>query len=137
MHQKTITLFLALILFGFLSQAQPSVNDLIREGITFHDRGDYDAAIARYHAALKLDPQSATAMYEMGYSFYMKNNPDSALYYCYQSLQYDSPSYLPAVILVGSILDDQGQTAGSIRLYKKALKKYDDQYLLHFNLAVS
>ena len=136
MYKKAITLFPVMFLFGFLSQAQPAVNDLIREGIAYHDQGNYDAAIARYHAALRLAPQSAVAMYEMGYSFYMKNEPDSAMYYCNRSLQYDSPSYLPAVILVGSILDDQGHTKESIKLYKKALKKYDN-YLLHFNLAVS
>ena len=53
MYKKAITLFLALLLFGFFSQAQPAVNDLIRAGIAYHDGSQTKEPVKFYKKVLK------------------------------------------------------------------------------------
>ena len=50
-----------LFIFFFISSpiiAQTSIEDLVKEGIQYHDNGEYDKAIEIYKKALKIDPKS-------------------------------------------------------------------------------
>ena len=52
---------------------------LLDEGLTLRDRGDYRRAIARLREAVKLDPQMTDAFAEMGEMLYLLGDLDRAL----------------------------------------------------------
>lgn len=49
---------------------EPS-HQLVREGLVLHDNGDYEGAIAKYDAALKMWPRNGWALFEKGLSIRM------------------------------------------------------------------
>ena len=53
MYKKAITLFPVMFLFGFLSQAQPAVTDLIRAGIAYQDGSQTKEPVKFYKKVLK------------------------------------------------------------------------------------
>ncbi len=118
------------------SQGTP-FEQLINTGIAYHDQGAYDSAIAIYQKALAIRPEAPIAHYEISYSYYEKGDYDKAISHCRKAMVVGDNSYLPAVIIYGSILDETGKTKQSIKVYKKALKTYPNNYLLHYNLAIS
>ena len=121
-----------------LSSAQSNkIPELIQEGIQLHDNGDYDGAIQKYFQALQLDPESPLVNYEIAFSYYQKKEIEKAKQYLNKALVKDSDSYLSAAVLYGSILDDTGNAKKAIKFYKKALKRYPDNYLLNYNIALT
>ena len=46
---------------------EPS-HQIVREGVILHDKGDFEGAIAKYDAALKVWPRNGWALYEKGFS---------------------------------------------------------------------
>ena len=69
MKTSIASLLLILCLYNPLWSQTDEVRKLIQEGIELHDKRLYPAAIERYKEALKLDPNSASAYYEMAYSY--------------------------------------------------------------------
>lgn len=51
-----------------IASAEPS-HALVKKGITLHDAGDFDGALAQYDAALRLWPRNGWAAYERGTTF--------------------------------------------------------------------
>ncbi|MEQ1911975.1 MAG: tetratricopeptide repeat protein, partial [Vicinamibacterales bacterium] len=76
----TLTLLLTLLLSATVASAQrapsrvPSTTTaeqeaVIRAGVAFHDKGQYDEAIAKYKEVLAKSPTDVTAMFEMAFSY--------------------------------------------------------------------
>ena len=114
-----------------------SVTDLIQEGVVLHDTGNYDKAIEKYTEALAIDSTSTLANYEIAYSYYALKDYDKAKKYCLLAMKKYSAEYLSAALIYGSILDDTGNPDEAIKFYKNLLKTYPNEYLLHYNIAIS
>lgn len=112
------------------------VQQLIDEGVTKHDSGKYAEAIALYQRALQLNPTSSVANYEISYSYLMDGDYRNAVKYSRIAIKQKDDSQLSAYITCGSALDMMGKTNRSIKVYEKAMKRYD-YYLLYYNHAVS
>lgn len=132
-------LILALFLFlcNDLSAQKKTVDQYIRDGITFHDQGKYDKALASYKKALSMDGDNTTVLYEMALTNFHKGDYKKALNYCNKVLKLGSDDDKSAYIIKGSALDMMGKTDSSIELFKEAIASYPNEYLLHFNLAVN
>jgi tetratricopeptide (TPR) repeat protein len=129
---------IALLFLGVRLFAQTNLEGIISEGIALHDKGDYKGAIAKYHQALKLDPASAMAHYELAFSHHLDKDYDSALHHAGVVIDGNNGRLgVQAAIVKGSVLDDMGNTKGSIEFYKDVLKQHPDEYLLLYNYAVS
>lgn len=63
-------LMLSMVRENNQSLVQPQ--KLLHEGIELHDKGNYDGAVAKYDAALKLHPRYGAPNYERGYSIRTK-----------------------------------------------------------------
>jgi hypothetical protein len=124
--------------FTLIISYSQDVKSLIREGISFHDKGQYDSAIAKYLEALKLDPKNGTAMYEASFSYSAKKDHQNALSFVNDALKNASGELrLNALIAKGSTLDEMGNKKEAIKIYERALKEFPNNYLLWFNYGIT
>ena len=134
---KKLSIFLLLSLSYLYSTGQASIKELIQIGIENHDAGEYDKAISYYKQALEQEPNSSLINYEISFSYFKKGDNEKAIVYCDKVLKKNDGYILDAYIIKGSALDMQGKTKESIKLFKKAIKKTEANYLLYFNLALN
>jgi len=134
---RKILIILFLLLYGSNINAQNSIEDFVKEGIQYHDNGDYDKAINAYKKALKIDPKSTLVNYEIALSYFNKGDYKKAIEYSDNVLNQNSDYMIQAYLTKGSALDLMGKTEESIKLFKKAIKKTGGDYLLHYNLALN
>ena len=116
------------------TQAQTAA---IREGVALHERGDFDGAIRKYESVLAENPANVTALYELGYSYYAKKDYKKALEVAYRGAGYQSSQLAGFYLLIGNNLDLAGAPDKAIEVYKKALKLFPNDGLLHYNMALT
>jgi len=135
---KKPIIFFALLLFVFtLGTAQSSVEDIVKEGIGYHDKGEFDKAIEAYKKALKLDPQSTLVNYEIALSYFGKQDYEKALEYSDAVLKQKKDYIVQASMIKGSALDVLGKTQESIEFFKNVIAESEGHYLLYYNLGVN
>jgi tetratricopeptide (TPR) repeat protein len=112
---------------GFLETALPLVEP--KSAAVFNQRGDYhyecsryDAALADYNAALKLDPKNAEAISNRGWVFYQRGDLDTALAEFDDALQLD-PALLFARWGRGTVHRDQGRYKESIDDFTQGIRR--------------
>lgn len=110
---------------------------LIREGVSLHDGGNFDGAVRKYEEVLAENPSNTLALYEMSYAFAAKKDFKKSLEVAYRGAQYQSDELRGFYLLIGNNLDILGNNSEAIEVYKKGLKLFPNESLLHFNLAVA
>ncbi|MBK5721618.1 tetratricopeptide repeat protein [Dysgonomonas sp. Marseille-P4677] len=133
-----ICLIISLLLFSTIATyAQSSSEKLIRQGVALHDKGRYKDAIASYEEALKINPTSMSAVYEMSLSYLQLKDYDKAIRYSTKVITANfQPLLMDAYIVKGTALANQGKTVNALNLLNEALGKCGDEYLIHFNLGL-
>jgi tetratricopeptide (TPR) repeat protein len=117
--------------------AQPSSEKLIRQGVAMHDKGRYKEAIACYEEALKVNPTSMSAVYEMSLSYLQLKDYDKAIRYSTKVITANfQPLLMDACIVKGTALANQDKTGEALKILNEAIEKCGDEYLLHFNLGL-
>ncbi|GAA4823153.1 tetratricopeptide repeat protein [Algivirga pacifica] len=134
---KHIGLLLLLTFLGLQGFGQSNIEDLVKEGVQYHDNGDYEKAIATYKKALEIDPKSALVNYEMALSYFKKGDYKEVIKYSDVVLKQKESYMLQAYMTKGSALDLLGKTKKSIKLFEKAIKNIGGHYLLYYNLALN
>ncbi len=109
----------------------------IRAGVALHDGGDYDGAIRKYESVLAENPSNITALYEMGFSYSAKKEYRKSLETAYRGAEYKSPQLPAFYLLIGNNLDILGETDKAVEVFKKAIKQFPGDGMLHYNLAVA
>jgi tetratricopeptide (TPR) repeat protein len=110
---------------------------LIKEGVTLHDAGDYDGAIAKYKQVLAESPDEVVSLHELSFSYFEKKDYANALATARQAAEFKS-ALLPRIyVMIGNALDEMGKRVEAIDTYEAAIKRFPDTALLHFNLALS
>jgi len=130
-------LFLILWLTGY-SQT-PSSEDLLKEGLELHDKGDYAGAIKKYDEILSHDDRFYMAYNEKSFSLYMAGKYDECIDLAKKTLKRfpDSVQNRNIYVNYGSALDALGKADDAIHIYKEGAKKFPDYYLLPFNKGVT
>lgn len=134
---RQLKIALSLLLLATMATAQSTVEDFVREGIQHHEKGDYNQAIKSYKKALEIEPNSPLVHYEMALSYFKKEDYKRTIKHSDVVIDQKKEYILQAYLTKGSALDLMGKTNESIKLFKKAIKKMDDHYLLHYNLALN
>lgn len=131
-------LIIFFLLFTTLTvYAQPSSEKLIRQGVALHDKGRYKDAIASYEEALKVNPSSMSAVYEMSLSYLQLKDYNMATKLSSLVISANfQPLLMDAYIVKGTALANQNKMGDAIKLLNEALEKCGDEYLLHFNLGL-
>lgn len=120
-----------------LSAQKSEFLEVIEQGIEYHDAGDYSKALKEYKKALKISPDSHLVQYEMGNTYFAMSDYKNAIKYADLVIDNNSDYLDQAYILKGNALDSQGKSKDAIKTYKKGIKAFDDNHLLHFNLALT
>lgn len=115
--------------------AQNSIEDILEQGIKYHDQGNYDKAIEVYKTALEIDPKSPVVNYEIALSYFKKGDYKKTIEYSDAVLDQKDGYMREAYLTKGSAMDLLGKTEESIKLFKKAIKKTGEHYLLYYNMA--
>ena len=132
-----ITIFILFLTSLSAINAQPASDKLIRRGVAMHDRGRYQDAISFYQQALKLNPSSMSATYEMALSYLMLKDYDNALRYSTKVINANfRPLLVDAYCVKSTALADSKKLPAAIQLLNEALQKCGDEYLLHYNLGL-
>ncbi|SHF08099.1 tetratricopeptide repeat protein [Dysgonomonas macrotermitis] len=135
--------FLLISFFIFIScsltaYSQPSSDKLIRKGVSLHDKGRYNDAISYYQQALKANPSSMSATYEMALSYLMLKDYDNALKYSTKVINANfKPLLVDAYCVKSTALSEMNKLDQSIKLLNEGLERCGDEYLIHYNLGLS
>lgn len=134
---KKIKIVLILLFISIQIFAQSDIENFVREGIQYHENGDYKKAIETYKKALEINPKSTLVNYEIALSYFSKGNYKKAIKYSDIVINQNTDFILYSYITKGSALDMLGKTKESIKLFKKAIKETEEHYLLYYNLALN
>jgi len=134
---RKLILSLTFLLFTVSFFAQNSIEEYVKEGIQYHDNGDYNKAISIYKTALELYPKSTLLHYEISLSYFTKADYKEAIKHADIILKQKENHLIQAYLTKGSALDMLGKTKESIKLFEKALKGKDKHYLLYYNLGLN
>jgi len=126
-------ILVSLVSLNCFSQS-PKINDLVGEGIKYHDQGEYEKAISYYKKALGIDENSSLVNYEIAYSYLGSKDYKNAVKYSKKVIKLKEGHELSAYITYGNALDMMGKANKAIKMYEKAIKDYDN-YLLYYNHA--
>lgn len=135
MIRQLLTLFLLLSFSVFY--AQDKVGLLINEGIKLHDQGDYKGAIEYYQEALNLDPKNVMANYETAYSYDLAGDFEKSIEFGTKALKYSDNKLVEGFVVIANAYDHAGKPRKAIAMYKKGLKHFPEEQLLHYNLALT
>lgn len=131
-----ICLILSTNLFG---QNQEEAEKLVNEGIAYHDRGEYDAAIARYDLALGLDKDNLLALAEKALTLYTTQKYDEAIACCQKAIEvHPGHENLESVyVAYGNCLDGLKRPQEAIAVYDSGIELFPNFYQLYFNKGVT
>jgi hypothetical protein len=129
-----------LILTLFVSNGYGQINafqDFVDKGIDLYDRGDYKGAIAQYKKALEINEKSPLANYEISSTYFALEDYEKAIEHSNKVISAKSDYIDQAYILKGSAQDLMGKPKEAIKTYKLAIKKYPNNHLIYYNLALT
>jgi tetratricopeptide (TPR) repeat protein len=131
-------LALLLLLCGSSLHADESrTHPLIADGVRLHDAGDFAGAIEQYQAAMDAGADTVLARYEMALSYLALDDKPAALAIAEQAAEEDHRLRPTLYMIIGSILDQTGDSDAAIATFEKAIELEPDSFLLHFNLGVT
>ena len=139
---KKIILFISLFPAAFplfMSYGQNAgAEELIHEGVELHDEGKFKEAIEIYNEALKLDPNSVQATYELSLSYLALQDYQNASKYSTAVINSNNKQLSSGAYAVKSeALAGMDKVDEAIALLQEGLIKNGDEYLLRFNLALN
>lgn len=128
----------AIFVFSLCSLiAQNKVSDYINKGVECHDAGKYQQALNEYAKALALDAKSATANYEMAYTYLEMKEYAKAVDFADKAIKCKGNNVEAAYMIKGSALDDMGKSNDAIKSYEKGLAENPKSSLLNYNLGLT
>lgn len=134
MKKSFLALLMLLITSGGFSQ-NTDIDQIISQGIKYHDEGKYELAIEKYKSALKINKKSTLAHYEIAYTYFVLQQYDNAIKHSNIVIKQKTDHLEPAFIVLGNSYDLSGNAKQAIKTYEKGLKKFPESYLLNYNLA--
>jgi len=136
---KNLLLTALFSMFYLISIGQGDVENLIREGVNYHDNGDYPAAIAKYDEALRLDSNNLTALSEKAYSLLLYKKYDESVATCQKAIKtHPKDAGLKNIyITYGTAYDYSHKPEDAIKTYDEGIALFPNYYLLYFNKGIT
>lgn len=133
----TVLFFIAILISGIQSQNN-NVRRLIQEGVVLHDSAQYKQAVDKFKKALKINPRSTLAQYEISLSYLQLKDYKNAIQYSTAVINSnDKALSVGAYAVKSEALAGMKQIDHAIALLQEGLIKNGDSYLLHFNMALN
>lgn len=131
---------LMLLAAGAAAAADAPADDamaLVREGVRLHDAGKYDEAIAKYRAALAIDPGNVDATYEIAYAEFALGRYDDCVATAKPLLDRAGGLKAAVYVVLANCHDLAGDPKKALRLFEKGMKEFPEDAVLAFNAAVT
>ncbi|SFI51598.1 tetratricopeptide repeat protein [Halpernia frigidisoli] len=129
-----------IVLFSTLLYSQDKIEagKKVEEGISFHDAGKFNEAIAKYDEALNLDKDNLFALTEKAMSLESSTKYDDAIEICKHIFQmYPNEDNKTVYLTYGNSLDKFGKSDLAIKIYDSGLIKFPNYYQLYYNKAIA
>lgn len=134
---KIISAFLVFLCLTTAVCAQKAQNNFIIEGIKMYDKGDFEGALEMYKKALTSNPASVQAKYEIASAYLQLKDYTNAIKYSDKVIAVNKDFVDQAYILKGTALDYLLKPREATNTYKQAIKKFPNNQLLYYNLALT
>ena len=128
-----------LLICSFYSHAQDfsSADTYIMQGAKLHDQKKYTEALSKYQQALKINPNSISALYETALTYLQLEEYPNAIKYSNQVLGFSfEPIKLDAYVIKGTALAKSGKNNEAIALFQEAINELGASALLDYNLGL-
>lgn len=149
MHTLVLLLVLSFVALPGLARGQgaaparepaemtPAHEALIKEGMSLHDQGAFEEAMARYRQVLTESPTNVIAMFELSYAQLSHEDYDQALETAKQGIAFKSMLLPMFYDMMASALEGKGQPQQAIDVYRQGIAVVPDAPLLYHNMAVT
>jgi tetratricopeptide (TPR) repeat protein len=114
-----------------------SIDEYIDKGTALHDKQKYFEALELYRQALDIDSTSPRANYEMANTYVALEKYERAIYFADKVIAKNTLFVDHAYTIKGTALDLLGKYEDALDVYNKGVKKYPENYLLNYNLALT
>ena len=111
--------------------------ELIRNGISLHDNGDYNGAIGAYRTVLDDNPDDVSALYELAFSYFVNQDYANCIRSATKGTAYHSMLQTQFQGVLGNCLDASGEPEKALRVYHLGLEESPMDHLLHYNVAIT
>ncbi len=135
---------LLILLFPLLNtilyaQYQKEAENFIYEGIAYHDKGNYEAAIVKYDKALTVDKDNLLALAEKAFSLLSLEKYEESIKCCQRGIEtHPGDEILQNVyVTYGNALDGQKKADEALAIYEEGLKLFPGYYQLHYNKGIA
>ncbi len=136
---KRIIISFLLVIFSQLAFGQGEANQLVKEGISLHKKGDFTGALAKFDAALLLQPTHEEAIYEKTLSLIELKRYDEAMDILNKILKESKDPDIRRLSYVnyGTVLDYKGDKKQALKVYENGIKEFPQSYLLYYNKGIT
>ena len=133
------TLIFSLIISFAFGQKKKEAEELVNEGIVYHDKGDFGAAITKYDKALELDKDNLFALAERAMTLLSLKKYEDAITTCKKAIKkHPKHEDLKFVYTTcGNALDASEKPDKAIKIYNEGLELFPEYYQLSFNKGVT
>jgi|SRR5690606_18822491 len=139
MKNAALLFILSIFCNSIWGQNQEKAEILVDEGIAYHDKGDYEAAIRKYDQALELDKDNLLALAEKAMTLLSLQKYEETIEYCQTAIdKHPGEKNLQNVyVTCGTAYDGLQKTEKSIEMYDKGIKLFPNYYQLPFNKGIT
>jgi Tfp pilus assembly protein PilF len=139
MKKITGIMFLMLMAAHVLAQQKEKAGKLVNEGLAYHEKGNFDKALALYDQALDLDKDNFRALAEKALTLVQLGRYDEAILTSGTTIEkHPNESDLKTVyVTYGNALDGQGKIDEALRVFDEGIKKFPDFFQLYFNKGIT
>jgi tetratricopeptide (TPR) repeat protein len=136
----TYGLIVLLLLISFSLSAQKEVRQNVRKGNKAYSEQKYSEAVRFYQQAIKINPQSKEANFNLSNAFYRQNEWDKSIEQMnrYLMIEKEDPIKMASAWHnIGNALLHKKEVEKAIEAYKNALRINPDDEETRYNLAVA
>jgi tetratricopeptide (TPR) repeat protein len=141
---QAMRILILLVVFALMgnilfAQDKQAAENLVNEGIPFHDKGDYAGAITRYDKALALDKDNLLALTEKALTLLASQKYEESVRACQKALDTHrgEVGLRHLYVTYGNAMDELKESDKSIEKYDEGIKLFPDFYELYFNKGIT
>ena len=121
----------------FLLIGQEDAESLLKQGVKYHDDGEFTKAIEYYEKAAILEPNNSTIDYELALSYAGLQDYDKAILLSDKVIAKKDKNLSQAYMVKASALDMLGRAAESTALLEEAIAVTKGHPTLYYNLGIN
>jgi len=110
---------------------------IIRQGVDFHDKGDYSKALELYNKVNRNDSSYGWALAEKSVTLLKMKKYDEVIKVCRLAMSKQKVREPYIYINLGTAFDELGNKEESLKVFDEGIRFFPMNYLLYFNKAIT